>query len=109
MKFVLLSILTVPLVLALAGCPKPAGRQSPLKSSGTPAQARTPTPGTATEADRETILQTVLCDILTSPRFQDEREFYGGAAKNRVALIKDSPVPWPASFPPKISGFQLFF
>ncbi len=86
----------------------------PVESTGPQAsrqvsQRPVPLPGAETEADRETILQTVLCDILTSPLFQSERFFYGGAAKNRVALIKDSPIAWPVSFPPDAPGFQLLF
>jgi hypothetical protein len=96
------SVLAGTVFAGLAGCePSP----QPGTSLGPPA----PSEAHRIKSDREAILDAVLEDILTSPGFKQDRDFYGTAGDKRAVLVSGAGygVPWPASYEPSVPGYSF--
>jgi len=60
-------------------------------------------------SERELVLDALLADLLSNPRFEDNREFYGTSGDTRVALVSDSDAPWPGGYEPSVSGYGFYY
>jgi hypothetical protein len=61
------------------------------------------------QPDARLLLEQVLNDVLTNPDpgLQGARGFYGTPGAKRLALLKESPVPWPKKWLPSIPGYSI--
>jgi hypothetical protein len=76
---------------------------------GQPGEMAHPETTPLARSEEEQILDAVLQDILTNPRFKDDREFYGTPGDKRVALVSDDDygVPWPKQYRPTLTGYTF--
>jgi hypothetical protein len=90
------------MVICLAGCVD-NGQDEDHRGPTRPEAAK------MAKSDKEQILDAVLQDVLTNPRFKDDRDFYGTHGDARVALVSDGDygVPWPKAYRPSLAGYTF--
>lgn len=103
------SALLVALGVA-CGCTEPAPefRNKAAAALSPSVDSRVPLGAVRAEVpDWAAILEAVIRDIVSKPDSAALRSFYGSPGDDRIALVTDSTVPWPADFQPNVSGVRF--